>query len=634
LNFLHPFYFWVMLGLIPLIAVYFLKVRPRRKPTTAFFLWQKLFDQKRSTSLFQKLRDLLSLLLMLLAFVSIVLALTAPVLNNEQLKNMLIIIDNSASMSTKEKSGTRLDQAKSLAKDIIRSLNQNQQAAVAAMSLDIRYMSHFTASPRTLIDAVSQIEPSDCPFKEKILISSLAYRNISSDPNTDDTMSRMVSNDYRILLISDGCGIDGNLPDFVELFKVGAKCDNLGLIACDLQRIDAASMDGSTQKEQLELYYQIGSSADETIQTDLLVQYGPNRITKKLIPMEIQPGINKPEHYIITNDKSDESAVDPEQAGLWTVQIDYDDSLDKDNIAYLAVPPKHSIRVEVDSNDSYFLKHSILAFSQTSNDLVLVDSQPEIILTDGMPSRQGCSIVFSPDSSDGWWGSAGKPVEKILPHIIIKDHPLLEHCDIEAIPFVGAREVNLPEDSLVLVENEDQVPLIYRVRSEENSAVIVNMNLKDSDFYYSAWFPVIIYNAAKNLTGKSDRIASSYPIGSVVPVPLLRDSDSPLAVRYSWESITDSSTESKLLHNSESEISNNDSQFIIRKLGYYSISNTSGKVHVGSGLFNKSQTMVNNDIQDTSLAINRGMPPSFFLSIFALIVLLIESMLYHRRKAG
>ncbi len=632
MNFLHPFYFWVMLGLIPLVAVYFLKVRPRRKPTTAFFLWQRLFDQKRSTSLFQKLRDLLSLLLMLLAFASIVLALTAPVLNNEQLKSILIIIDNSASMSTKEKGGTRLDQGKSLAKDIIRSLNQNQQAAVAEMSLDMRYMSHFTTSPRTLIDAVSQIEPSDCPFERKALGSSLVYRSLSSDPNEAD--SQKINDNYRILLISDGCGIDANLPDYVELFKVGTKSDNVGLITCDLQRIDGASLNGSAQSEQLELYFQIASTSDKPIQTDLLVQYGPNRITKKLIPIEIQPGINKPEQYIITNEQSSDASIENEQAGLWTIHIDYDDALDKDNIAYLSVPPKHPIRVEVDSIDSYFLKNSVTAFSQTSGDLVLTDTSPDIILTDGTPSEQGCSIVFNPASSQGWWGRLGKPVEKILPHVVIKDHPLLRHCDIEAIPFVGARDVNLPDDSLVLAENDDHVPLIYRVRSGDNSALIVNMNLKDSDFYYSAWFPVMIYNAAKNLMGRSEHIASSYPIGSVVPVSLSQDGDSPLANRYSWSSITDTSQNNELLKSLESQIKFDDSQFTVRDLGYYSLSNSSGREHIGTGLFNKSQTLVNNDVTDTSLAINRGVPPSILLSILAMIILLVESLLYHRRKVG
>ena len=635
MSFLHPLYFWAMLGLIPLMGVYFLKVRPRRKPTPAFFLWQKLFDQKRSTSLFQKLRDLLSLLLMILVFISIVLALTVPVFNNEQLKSLLIIVDNSASMSAQSRNGTRLDEARSLAKNIIRSMNQNQHAAVATMSLDISYMSHFTTSPRTLIDAVSKIEPSDCPFNDKVLSSLIGSRSEipADDPNSKETELQAISDEYRILLISDGCGIDSNIPDFVELFKVGDKEDNIGLIACDLQRIGGALQSGSQPIDQLELYFQVASSATETINADLLVQYGPNRITRKLIPMEIMPGINDAEQYIITNMFAGDG-VSAEQAGLWTVQIDYKDALEKDNIAYLTVPPKQPIRVAVDSNDSYFLKNSVIAFSQTSGDLILTDSQPDIILANGEPSDKGNSILFSPASSDSWCGKFGEPVENLLPRILIKDHPLLKHCDIEAIPFIGAREVKLPPDSFVLAENADHVPLIYLVKDKDKNAVVINMNLSDSDFYYSAWFPVIIYNAAKNLMGKSEHIASIYPIGSTVPVPAVQDGYVSAAVCNKWSSGSDSSGDDLMKRVSETKINSGESQFIARSLGYYNFPGASERWQVGTGLLNNSQTMINNDVKETALAINRGMPPGFFLSILALIVLVIESMLYHRRKVG
>ena len=589
MNFLYPFYFWTLLGLIPLVAVYFLKVRPRRKPTTAFFLWQHLFDQKRSTSLFEKLRDLLSLLLMLLAFSAIVLSLTAPQITDDRRKDLLILIDNSASMSTHEAGRTRLERAKSLANGIIRNLNTNQQAAVASVSLDIMYHSHFTTSPRTLIDAVNQIEPSDCPFRVK----ALDFMAIQGETDRQ----------YRIILLSDGCGLGNDLPEFVELLKVGSNHDNVGIIACDLQYIEGTN-------DQLQLYFQTASSAKQTIKADLLVQHGLNRTTNKLIPLDIEPGTNKPELYTIYN----------AQPGLWTVQIDYEDALDRDNTVCLVVPPKRQIRVAVDSNDTYFLRQSILAFSKTSGDLLLTDSQPDIILATGSPAAEGRSIVFSPQPSQGWWGKFTEPLENVLPRVIIEGHPLLEHCDIGAIPFMGARDVNLSRDNLVLVENTDHVPLIYRVRDANNSAVIVNMNLRDSDFYYSAWFPVLVYNAARHLMGRSDSICSSYATGSVVPIIGASEN----------EITTVTMKEDKIfLEHCGTEYGP------VRKLGHYTFSNSAGQWQFGSGLFDESETMINNDdISDTSRPINRGASPSVLLGTLALLILPIECILYHRRKVG
>ncbi len=169
MSFLYPGYFLALLGLIPLVAVYFLKVRPRRKSVTAFFLWQAVFDQKKNTALFNRLRELLSLLLMALALLAIVLALTAPELASDQRQDVLLVIDNSASMNALDDDRARLAAARKIAADIIRGLNAHQQAALATVSMDVQYQSHFTTSPKTLMDALRKIEPSDCPFRTEAL---------------------------------------------------------------------------------------------------------------------------------------------------------------------------------------------------------------------------------------------------------------------------------------------------------------------------------------------------------------------------------------------------------------------------------------------------------------------------------
>ncbi len=127
MTFLHPGYFLALLGLLPLIAVYFLKVRPARKSVTAFFLWRAVLDQKRDAALFHRLRDLWSLLLMALALLAIVLAMTTPQTRRDRRKNLLLIIDNSASMNALENGETRLAAAKKIALDIVRGLNADQR---------------------------------------------------------------------------------------------------------------------------------------------------------------------------------------------------------------------------------------------------------------------------------------------------------------------------------------------------------------------------------------------------------------------------------------------------------------------------------------------------------------------------
>ena len=232
--------------------MYFLKVRPRRQPTTAFFLWQTVLDQKRAMSLWQRLRDLLSLLLMILAFLAVVLALCGPQWSADERRDLLIVVDNSVSMSTQHHSDTRLEEAKRVAKGMIRSLGPNQQAAVASVSLDMTLLCHFTTSPQSLLEAVDRIEPTACALRAES-VTSLSNRPLGG---------RAV----RMILLSDACGLETPMPEGVELFKVMDKGDNIGFVACDMQWVPGSEQVAS-------LYFQLASSARDVVSAEARGSY-------------------------------------------------------------------------------------------------------------------------------------------------------------------------------------------------------------------------------------------------------------------------------------------------------------------------------------------------------------------------
>ena len=99
---------WALAGIIPLAAVYLLKIKPRRQPTTALFLWQQILTQRKSSTLFQRLRHLLSLLLMLLAFVGMVMMMARPQFGELSHQDLLIVVDRSGSMNSMDQGSSRL----------------------------------------------------------------------------------------------------------------------------------------------------------------------------------------------------------------------------------------------------------------------------------------------------------------------------------------------------------------------------------------------------------------------------------------------------------------------------------------------------------------------------------------------
>ena len=160
MSFGFPAFLWAALSLIPLAAVYFIRTRPRRQAVNAFFLWQRVFQQKAASSLFQKLRNLLSLLLVALAFLAAILALMRPRFDSGETPDMLIIIDRSASMQGSTDGKTRLDAAKEIARSWVTALSGSQRAAIASVAGKLEYNANLTTRSRRLTSIARPISSS------------------------------------------------------------------------------------------------------------------------------------------------------------------------------------------------------------------------------------------------------------------------------------------------------------------------------------------------------------------------------------------------------------------------------------------------------------------------------------------
>ncbi|MGY8640082.1 MAG: vWA domain-containing protein [Verrucomicrobiales bacterium] len=594
MSFLSPAFLWAFLSLIPLAAIYFLKVRPRKKSTTAYFLWEKIFSEKRATSLFNKLRDLLSLLLMFLAFCAVVFALANPEFKGDERKDLLILVDHSASMAAKDGSASRLERARDAAREIAIALNGNQRAAVASVAREIEFSSHLSVSPRELIEAVDLIEPSDFPFSIDALTS------LGEDAHW--------SEDHRILLLSDGNFENADeLPENFELIKIGKPAENLGIVAADMQRLP----DGT-----LGFYFRIASSFKENVQADLTlknVETG-DRIWK-LIPLDVIPGENESEIFNLEDDAP---------AGKWTATIEFEDAFEKDNVASLAVPPRRPVDVRVDAKDRYFYETSILSFERGSGLLRLVTEDPEIVIEQGVGTRTpDLSVVFTPGGESPWWKSVGEIEDAIAPRILIEDHPVLRNLDLSGLVFVGARKIEPIDGALVLVESETGNPLIYRASRDGKTALVVNLDPIASDFYFSAWFPVLVHGAATHLAGREEDLAPVYRPGDTAPVPGFKEGGTATVT------LPNPTEKDEPLEISTARFGP------LEKLGFYEFQTDGATWPVGSSLMTSAESLLNNEaIIETAKPVSRGHSPAYWLIVVALLVLVAESILYHRRKVG
>jgi hypothetical protein len=626
MTFLSPALLWSFLALIPLAAIYFLKVRPRKKPTTAYFLWERIFQEKRASSLFHRLRDAWSLILMALAAAAICLALGRPEWADVR-KDLLIVIDNSASMSARDVGTSRLDLAKRQASDVVQGLNGNQRAAVATVGQKLHYLSHLTDNPRQLLKAIDTIEPS----AETLDLASLPAADWDESPQRVAGVERQRApsgpvavgsveprpqppgkNQHRVLLVSDG-GFDAKkLPAHVEVIKVGAALDNVGLVAADM-----AFLAGDTGR--LGIYFQVASTFAEPQKVDLTlwsVADDGHEQLHKVIPLTIKSGANQPETFEL-------AGASP---GRWLARLDIDDALADDNTAYLMVAKPDPIRVKVESPDPFFLENSVQAFARGEQLLTLVKEGAAVVLAKAAAPKTELAIIFQPTGESDWWTKLGDEVEAGAARVLIEGHPVLRHLDATSIPFVGARQITPAAGAQILVTDDSGLPLIYKARHGNRTAVVVNIDPVAAEFYFSAWFPVLVHSAVTHLAGRENPLAAAYRPGVAVPIPAGRD-DVVTKITAPQQTKTDSPV---------AKLETTGAWFRgIDKLGFYKLENSAGKYTIGASLFSPAESLLNNDeVAERHEAISRGRSPAAWLTLLAIVALAAESILYHRRKVG
>ncbi|MGJ8723199.1 MAG: vWA domain-containing protein [Roseibacillus sp.] len=583
MNFLAPNLLWGLLALIPLALIYFLKVRPRRKPTNAYFLWEKILQEKAASALFRRLRDILSLLLMALVVALIVMAMSRPKLQSDDGRDLLIIIDRSPSMAASKDRETVFDEAKKEASNIVRALDGSRRLAVAGLADRLEFASHLSDSPKDLLDAIEDMKPAPVPLSE----TSLEHLNRLAQIENS-----------RVILITDGNGGLDNLSEKVEVLRLDGPRENAGIVAADLDWVPG-------KEGVVSFFYKVASSFPEAKSAELLLKESNGNRILRVIPLDLQPGTSAGETIEI-------GEMVP---GSWLAELEIVDALPADNRVVMGLNEQRRIRVAVASEQPYFFERSLEAFSRAGGLQMTSPDSAEVILTDQGQTAANQLIVFSPQGESVWWQDLGDTLEPPVPLIKAEGHPLLRHLEAEGINFTGARQLTAPEGSVVLVESETGVPLLYKARHEGQRALIVNLDPPAAEFFLSPWFPVLVYDGARNLTGEESSLRTVYPVGSRIPFPTTGESE-PL-----W-----TNPSQKITQTNEAEV---------RESGLHKLQLGAEQRLFGVSLLRSEETLLDGSgPAGSDVPLERGQLLGWWLLALALILVSAESILYHRRKLG
>ncbi len=168
------FFLWLPI----LTALYFLNVKPRRKQVSSHFLWKAVLEKRNRDSLFEKFQSNLFYWLQLFFFILLFLALSRPYLLGGGVENQIVlIVDNSASMLAMERNSSRLQLAYRAAEKALAPYWGQAQIELMTWNSKASYSATLPGLSQTL----SQIQPSHLPngsFMElqRLMMSLLAQK--------------------------------------------------------------------------------------------------------------------------------------------------------------------------------------------------------------------------------------------------------------------------------------------------------------------------------------------------------------------------------------------------------------------------------------------------------------------------
>lgn len=476
-----------LIALLPLgaliVLLYLLKLRRREVTVPSVFLWRRSVEDVQANAPLQKLRVNLLLLLQLLALAALVLGLAAPFVMARRTpgQTVVLVLDASASMRATDVTGSRFDEAVRQARQIASALTAGDEVALIVCGARPRVAVPLGADRRRVLRALDTLQPSDCPtnLRDGLLLGAgLTARRT----------------DASVFVIGDGGATEfPELPSAaqVRFVAVGARSDNVAILA-----FEAALPPGS---EHSQLFLRLRNFGAGARQCDLAVYHEDEVLDARRV--EIAGESERVETW----------EADLPEPGLLRAELAVDDDLAADNVAWTPATPPAANTVLVVGPENLFLEQALVvqpglqvfrADTLTAAQAEAAYAQYDLVIFDraamlAPPTRGGVLTIDA-----GGWPALAEPGAAVdQPRIGAweEDHPALRHVNLAAAGIATAHALTPGPEAQVLARAGD-APMVVALEREGLRGLALGWNLLDSDLPLRVGFPVLLSNAVSWLT--------------------------------------------------------------------------------------------------------------------------------------
>lgn len=611
MNLLNPFAL-LLLALLPLLVLlYFLKLKRPIIKVPSTLLWRKVIEDMRVNSPFQKLRRSILLFAQILILLAVIFALARPLLKMRDSisDSLIVLVDNSASMSAMQPDGrTRLDAACREISDWVDHLERDAEMMVIVFNNRARMACSFTKNRRELKQAISAISPTDCSTDIEPalrLVKSIALARARP----------------RLALFSDGAfkapsGID--LPFEIDYRRMGEEASNLALTGLDVRR-------SINDRNRIEMFVAVENFATSVCSGSMSVFLDDCALDTKFFSAGPRESVSQIFEAMLPS------------GGEIRVQLDVRDALHCDNSAWKIILPPILRRVLVVGETAYFIERVLKAAPGVECRLVTAEEamaapagevmaviwncvpKPGIAVANNIyfgcaPDVPGLMVkdpVESPDVSD--WDNA---------------HPLTRFIDFDNLVIGKAGLLKLPEAADVLLRSS-RTPLIAMIENNGRALCVVGFDPMQSNWPLLVSFPLFLNNCLDLFEAlAADRRETNLTAGK--PVILQPQADAPVLE-------TPSGARREMVRNANGSWSFTETDVC----GVYRVSSKEGApLRVAVNLFDRdeSQLTTASELRIGSRKVAAAQAGTHVnreywrtLLVAGLVLLAMEWVIYHRR---
>lgn len=633
-NFLVPSALWWLLLIPCVILLYFLKLKRQEYVFSSTLLWQKVVNDMRVNSPFQKLKNNLLLYLQILILLLTILALARPFLSQQALqgRNIVLLIDTSLSMKTKDEDGSsRLAHAKKKALEMMNDLNSDDRMMVITFDSHAQIVQTFTHVKTKLSASINRIKAVD------------THTNIIEALDIAKAMVNKISSPS-IYILTDGRieGFQKHVDSYMQnkdpvlpqIVICGQSSSNVAITAFDVQKnqkndyyqafVQLQNFGISNIEVIVELHIN-GQAKEENMR---LVELGGGDVRGVLLEnLEIPTGIVKAKVVVERGN----------------------DYLSEDNEAWFIVPPSLKKKVCLVTTGNFILKKVLESHDENMLTLSMEEYEDESKKQDSV-LRKYDIIVFDKQQPKRIFPGVGNiffecvPREKDITNSGVLNneygfkvvdqnslHPIMRFMDMRKFHFGSIMDITWPDDTTPLLEVEGHM-IIGLIKRQNAYSLVIGCDIYQSGWPFDPTFPVFIANAIswyKNIHNQPNIITSD------------------IARVQFFESVQRVKISCNGNHVNQQEIEANSVRFPhTKQLGIYEFSgfdhegNLVETRHIATNIFSLDESNVipikefkikkQNVASREFLTINREIWA--YLLLIAFFIVLAEWFLFHRRS--